>query len=103
MGADTAQPPFDRAAQWACHGCEVRGQVEPAVLHGVAQRQSRLHVPFDAESAGKEFGVAVDLINQGLVDLKPLISATLPYRDAGRAFALAADRTQAMKVLLNFD
>jgi L-idonate 5-dehydrogenase len=51
----------------------------------------------------EEFAVAVALINQGLVDLKPLISATLPYRDAGRAFALAADRTQAMKVLLSFD
>ena len=51
----------------------------------------------------EEFGVAVDLINKGLVDLKPLISATLPYRDAGRAFALAADRSQSMKVLLNFD
>lgn len=51
----------------------------------------------------EEFGVAVDLINKGLVDLKPLISATLPYRDAGRAFALAADRTQSMKVILNFD
>ena len=51
----------------------------------------------------EEFGVAVQLINQGLVDLKPLISATLPFRDASRAFALAADRSQAMKVLLNFD
>jgi L-idonate 5-dehydrogenase len=51
----------------------------------------------------EEFAVAVALINQGLVDLKPLVSATLPYRDAGRAFALAADRTQSMKVLLNFD
>ena len=51
----------------------------------------------------EEFGVAVQLINQGLVDLKPLVSATLSYRDAGRAFALAADRTQAMKVLLSFD
>jgi len=51
----------------------------------------------------EEFGVAVDLINKGLVDLKPLISATLPYRDAGRAFALAADRSQSMKVILNFD
>ncbi|MEY2874302.1 MAG: hypothetical protein RLZZ373_1673 [Pseudomonadota bacterium] len=49
------------------------------------------------------FGVAVNLINQGLVDLKPLISATLPYRDAGRAFRLAADRSQAMKVLLSFE
>jgi L-idonate 5-dehydrogenase len=51
----------------------------------------------------EEFGVAVDLINKGLVDLKPLVSATLPYRDAGRAFALAADRTQSMKVILSFD
>jgi L-idonate 5-dehydrogenase len=51
----------------------------------------------------EEFGVAVQLINQRLVDLKPLVSATMPYRDAGRAFALAADRTQSMKVLLSFD
>jgi L-idonate 5-dehydrogenase len=51
----------------------------------------------------EEFGVAVDLINQGLVDLKPLVSATLPYRDAGRAFALAADRSQAIKVILSFE
>ncbi len=51
----------------------------------------------------EEFGVAVGLINKRLVDLKPLVSATLPFRDAGRAFALAADRTQSMKVLLSFD
>lgn len=51
----------------------------------------------------EEFGVAVDLINKGLVDLSPLVSATLPYRDAGRAFALAADRSQSMKVILSFD
>lgn len=51
----------------------------------------------------EEFGVAVDLINKGLVDLKPLVSATLSYRDAGRAFALAADRTQSMKVILSFE
>ena len=51
----------------------------------------------------EEFGVAVDLINQRLVDLKPLVSATLPYRDAARAFALAADRSQSMKVILDFE
>jgi L-idonate 5-dehydrogenase len=51
----------------------------------------------------EEFAMAVELLNKGLVDLKPLISATLSYRDAGRAFALAADRSQAMKVVLNFD
>ncbi len=50
-----------------------------------------------------EFAVAVELLNKKLVDVKPLISATLPYRDAGKAFALAADRSQAMKVLLSFE
>ncbi|MDM0015655.1 L-idonate 5-dehydrogenase [Variovorax sp. J22P168] len=51
----------------------------------------------------EEFAIAVELLNKGLVDVKPLISATLSYRDSARAFALAADRTQAMKVILNFD
>jgi L-idonate 5-dehydrogenase len=51
----------------------------------------------------EEFAVAVELLNKGLVDVKPLISATVSYRDATRAFKLAADRTQAMKVLLTFD
>jgi len=51
----------------------------------------------------EEFGTAVDLINNRLVDLRPLVSATLPYRDAGKAFALAADRSQSMKVILDFE
>ncbi len=51
----------------------------------------------------EEFAMAVELLNKGLVDVKPLISATMSYRDSARAFALAADRSQAMKVLLNFD
>jgi L-idonate 5-dehydrogenase len=51
----------------------------------------------------EEFATAVALLNKGLIDVKPLISATLPYRDASRAFALAADRSQAMKVVLNFE
>jgi L-idonate 5-dehydrogenase len=50
----------------------------------------------------EEFAIAVELINKRLVDVKPLISASLPFRDAGRAFALAADRTQAMKVQFDF-
>jgi len=51
----------------------------------------------------EEFAVAVELLNKGLVDVKPLISATLSYRDSARAFALAADRSQAMKVILDFE
>lgn len=51
----------------------------------------------------EEFAIAVELLNKGLVDVKPLISATVPYRDASRAFKLAADRSQAMKVVLSFE
>ncbi|HVZ44898.1 MAG TPA: L-idonate 5-dehydrogenase [Ramlibacter sp.] len=61
---------------------------------------------FDVRGAFRfheEFATAVALLNKGLVNVKPLISASLPYRDASRAFALAADRSQAMKVILNFD
>lgn len=52
---------------------------------------------FDAE-----FGLAVDLMGRGLVDLKPLLTATLPFERAVEAFELASDRSQALKVQLAF-
>ncbi len=50
----------------------------------------------------EEFSTAIALLNAGLVNLKPLISFKMPYKDPMKAFRLAADRTQAMKVLLDF-
>lgn len=50
----------------------------------------------------EEFAIAVELLNKGRVDVKPLISATVSYRDPARAFALAADRSQAINVVLDF-
>ncbi len=50
----------------------------------------------------EEFSQAVKLINSGDVDVKPLISATLPLGDAVEAFELANDRSRAMKVQLSF-
>jgi L-idonate 5-dehydrogenase len=49
-----------------------------------------------------EFALAVDLMGRGLIDLKPLISATMPFTDAVAAFDLASDRTRSMKVQLAF-
>jgi L-idonate 5-dehydrogenase len=49
-----------------------------------------------------EFALAVALIGGGLVDVMPLLSATLPLSEANDAFALAADRSRAMKVQLAF-
>lgn len=49
-----------------------------------------------------EFRLAVDLMGKGLIDVKPLISATLPFERAVEAFDLASDRGRAMKVQLAF-
>jgi L-idonate 5-dehydrogenase len=50
----------------------------------------------------EEFALAVALISGGLVDVMPLLTATIPLADANDAFALAADRSKAMKVQLAF-
>lgn len=50
----------------------------------------------------EEFALAVELIGKGLVDVKPLISATMPFTQATEAFELAMDRSQSMKVQLSF-
>jgi L-idonate 5-dehydrogenase len=50
----------------------------------------------------EEFALAVDLINTRRVDLKPMLTAVLPLQDAVKAFDLALDRSQAMKVQIAF-
>ena len=49
-----------------------------------------------------EFAIGVDLMRKGLIDVKPLITQTLPLDRAVEAFNLASDRTQAMKVQIAF-
>lgn len=50
----------------------------------------------------EEFGLAVDLINQRRVDVRPLLSDTFPIDEAVKAFELASDRSRSMKVQLEF-
>jgi len=50
----------------------------------------------------EEFGLAVALINNRRVDLKPLLTGTFPLEDAIAAFETAGDRNKAMKVQLLF-
>ena len=50
----------------------------------------------------EEFALAIDLINQGRVDLKPLLTETYPLDDAIRAFEVAGDRNRSMKVQIAF-
>jgi L-idonate 5-dehydrogenase len=50
----------------------------------------------------EEFAVAVKMMQLGKIDVKPLISHTLPLDDAAAAFDLASDRTKAMKAQISF-
>ncbi|MDE2395000.1 MAG: L-idonate 5-dehydrogenase [Burkholderiales bacterium] len=49
-----------------------------------------------------EFALAVKLINEGRVDLAPVVTCSFPMREAQAAFELAGDRRRAMKVLIDF-
>ncbi len=49
-----------------------------------------------------EFPQAVALINTRTIDLRPMITQTFPLEDALKAFEVAGDRTQAVKVQLTF-
>lgn len=51
----------------------------------------------------EEFAMAVELLNKGLIDVKPLISGVFPYCESVKAFQTAGDRSKSMKVLLTFD
>ena len=49
-----------------------------------------------------EFELALRLMGEGLIDVQPLITASMPFESAVAAFELATDRSQSMKVQLTF-
>ncbi|OJF91329.1 L-idonate 5-dehydrogenase [Pararhizobium antarcticum] len=50
----------------------------------------------------EEFALAVSLINQRRVDVKPLLTEIFPLEEAVRAFDTAGDRSRSMKVQIAF-
>ncbi|NDR55421.1 L-idonate 5-dehydrogenase [Aliiruegeria sabulilitoris] len=50
----------------------------------------------------EEFFSAVELMQKGLIDVKPLITHVVPLDDAEDAFKVASDRTCAMKAQIAF-
>ena len=50
----------------------------------------------------EEFAVGVDLMRKHLIDVRPLITHTVPLADAISAFEIASDRSQAMKAQIAF-
>ncbi|HJS32801.1 MAG TPA: L-idonate 5-dehydrogenase [Alphaproteobacteria bacterium] len=51
----------------------------------------------------EEFEWAVAMIDRKLIDVRPLLTASLPLARAREAFELAGDRRKAMKVQLSFE
>jgi L-idonate 5-dehydrogenase len=49
-----------------------------------------------------EFAVGVELMQKGLIDVRPLITHSIGLADAETAFRLASDRSQAMKAQIVF-
>lgn len=49
-----------------------------------------------------EFATGVALMRAGLIDVKPLITHTVPIASAEDAFRVASDRSQAMKAQISF-
>lgn len=50
----------------------------------------------------EEFATGVALMRKGLIDVKPLITHTVPLAEAETAFRIASDRSQAMKAQIAF-
>ena len=50
-----------------------------------------------------EFANAVQYLNQGLIDGKPVITRIMPFESAVEAFKLAGDKSRSSKVLIAFD
>ncbi len=49
-----------------------------------------------------EYATAISLMQKGLIDVKPLITHTVSLKEAQQGFALANDRSQAVKVQIAF-
>jgi L-idonate 5-dehydrogenase len=84
-----------------------RGVVVQLGLGGDVQLPQNLVVSKELNICGSfrfhtEFALAVRLINEGRVDMGPMITGAFPLEQAREAFELASDRKRAMKVLLDF-
>ena len=97
----------DRALRAGLEVVAPRGVIVSVGMGGDASLPMTALVAKELELRGTfrfhpEFAVAVRFINEGLVDLRPVISHIVGMGDAVSAFKLAGDKTQAMKVQLDF-
>jgi L-idonate 5-dehydrogenase len=76
-----------------------QGATADLPVSGVVSKELNLRGSFRFDT---EFTLAVDLIGSRRVDISPLLSNTLPFTEARRAFELAGDKSRSMKVQLDF-
>ncbi|WP_263770275.1 L-idonate 5-dehydrogenase [Propionivibrio soli] len=76
----------------------VTGEV-PIPINAIVGKEIRLVGAFRFHT---EYALAARLIKEGRINVKPIITATLPVNRAVEAFELAADRRSQMKVQLTF-
>ena len=76
----------------------VSGEV-PIPINAIVGKEIRLVGAFRFHG---EYALAARLLREGRINVKPIITATLPIERAVEAFELAADRRAQMKVQLTF-
>ena len=96
-----------RALLGALETVRPRGVVVAVGLGGDVELPMNTIVGREIELRGtfrfhEEFASAVGFIGSGLIDVTPVLSATVPIERAVEAFELAADRSRSMKVQLSF-
>lgn len=85
-----------------------RGTVVQLGLGGEVSLPQNLIVAKELSITGSfrfhaEFELAVMIINERWMDLSPVVTQTFSMKNAKAAFELAGDRSQAMKVLIDFE
>ena len=76
----------------------VTGEV-PIPINAIVGKEIRLQGAFRFHA---EYALAARLIKEGRINVKPIITATMPFERAVEAFEMAADRKSHMKVQLTF-
>ena len=98
----------ERALRNGLETMRPRGTVVQLGLGGDVSLPQNLVVSKELNICGSfrfhpEFALAVKLINDGRVDLSPVITGAFPKSQAREAFLLAGDRQKAMKVMIDFE
>ena len=98
----------EKALRSALECLRPRGVVVAIGLGGECNLPMTMIVAKELELRGsfrhyKEFEQAALFLDKGLIDVRPVLSESIPFENASEAFQLASDRAKAGKVQLSFN